>query len=319
MSVPRASRISVAAFIAAIVAVSAGAATGPSPVKSGPKSEVGPAASDDWFVWSQSRRRQVSPFDLYAKPVGGRTFRVNPRGTQAYAGGIDGNSLLYQLIRGQLADRSDLRLYDLAARRTRSLPAGINTSSWECCGTISGDWILFSRGHTFSGDRQLVVLKNLVTGEVRVLDTLRDKNSLLSAGQLNGTFAVWARCKPYPSCQVLRYDLSTGTATQLPVPAGRVPYSPSVSETGTAYYFVSKPGCGHSVQVVKQPVTGVAEMLFSLAGGRDSDVSFAHTLRPKPPGEVTTTRIYFDVVHCKTHKWDIYRFDDTTHVPPPTR
>ena len=74
---------------------------------------------------------------------------MNPKNTQAYGGGIDGTRLLYQLIRGRFADRSDLRLFDLQARRLAKLPAGINTQNWECCGTISGDWILFSRGRAY--------------------------------------------------------------------------------------------------------------------------------------------------------------------------
>jgi hypothetical protein len=319
MSVPRTRRkagLLSAAVFGVVTAVAVGATT-PVAVKATARNEVGPAAGDDWFVWSRSRERQASPYDLFAQRPGVKPFRVNPKGTQAYAGGIAGTRLLYQLIRGQLADRSDLRLYDLATRKSKSLPAGINTTGWECCGTISGDWLLFSRGHTYSSARQLLLLRNLTTGEQRVLDTLANRKGLVSAGQLNGTFAVWARCDPYPRCQIFRYDISTGSATALPVAAGKIPYAPAVNQYGTAYYIQSGKGCGKSVQLMKQGLVGPPEPLASLPQGRDVDVAYAHAVS-KPPGEIVTTRIYFDRVICgKRPKWDIYRIDDTERLPLP--
>lgn len=321
VSVPKVRRktvlLTAAIAAAAVTCTVALGAAAPVPVKTGPKNEVGPAAGDDWFAWSQSRQRDTSPFDLYAQHTGDPAFKVNPRNTQAYAGGIDGTTLVYQLIRGPLASRSDLRLYDLTARHGLPVPSGINTSKWECCGTMSGGWLLFSRGEVYSRNTQLVLLRNLTTGEQRVLDTLKNRNGLLSAGQLNGTFAVWARCDPYPRCKVFRYDLSTATATALPVPAGKVAYSPSVDERGTVYYGLSNKGCGKTVQLVRQPVVGGSEVLTSVPQGQDLDVSYAHTLPAKPPGDIVTTRVYYDVVRCKSHRWDIYSVDDTTHVPPP--
>jgi hypothetical protein len=320
MSVPEARRKSqlLVGILLAGSLLAAGAVGGeaPLPVKATAKSEVGPAASDDWFVWSRSRERDVSPFDLYAQRRGGRAFRVNKRG-QAYGGGIAGNRLLFQLLRGHIFIQSDLRLYDLAARRQLRLPTGVNTKGWECCGTISGDWILFSRGRGYSRERQLVLLRNLVTGEQRTLDTLRNSNGLLSAGQLNGTFAVWARCDPYPRCVVIRYDIATGLATPLATATGKVAYSPSVGPSGTAYYVRSNKGCGKSVELVKQTLIGPPEVLAALPAGRDVDITYANTVAPKPPGEVITTEVYFDRTICRKKTWDIYRVDDVQRAPPP--
>lgn len=299
-----------------VTAIASGALT-PTPVKKTTRNEASPAASEDWFVWSKSRQNETSPLDLFAEHAGERAFRVNPRNTQAYAGGIDGTTLIYQLIRGALAERSDLRLFDLATKKQQPIPGGINTKSWECCATISGGWILFSRGRAYSSNRQLILLRNLVTGEQRVLDTLRNRNGVLSAGQINGSFAVWARCNPYPTCQVFRYDLAAASATALPVAPGKIPYSPSVNQYGTAYYLQSKKGCGKSVELVKQRLTGLAEILTTLPTGRDGDVTYATTLLPKPPSEVTTTRVYYDVTTCRNQKWDIYRVDDSERLPPP--
>ena len=315
---PRRKRVFFFAVMALLAAgLTAMAATAPAPVKIGPRNEVGPAAGDGWFAWSKARGKHTSPFDLYAQQTGHKAFKVNPRNTQAYAGGIGGTTLVYQLIRGNLADRSDLRLYDLTSRRLQPMPAGINTAKWECCGTTAGGWLLFSRGQAYSRDRQLVLLRRLTTGEQRVLDQVKDRNGLASAGQLNGTFAVWTKCNPYPHCQIYRYDLTTASTTPLPVPAGSVVYSPSVNEYGTVYYGQSRKGCGKSVQLMKQPIEGAPEVIATLPEGRDLDVTYAHRLVTKPPGELSTTRVYYDSVRCRSHSWNIYSVDDSQRIPPP--
>ncbi|MEK6275789.1 MAG: hypothetical protein AABM30_10670 [Actinomycetota bacterium] len=314
----RKSALLVAALAAgSIVATVALAASTPVPVKTTRHNEVGPTAGSGWLVWSKSREKRTSPFDLWAQHAPARAFRLNPKDTQAYGGGIDGTKLLYQLIRGQFATESDLRLFDLESRRRQALPSGINTTNWECCGTISGDWILFSRGRAYSPGRQLVMLRNLVTGEQRVLDSLRNRNGLVSAGQINGNYAVWHKCNPYPQCVVYRYELTTATATALPTVPAKVVYSPSVNPYGTVYYLQSTRGCGKSVQLMKQRLVGLPEVLASLPPGRDGDVTYADTVPPDPPSETATTHVYFDRVVCRKQAWDIYRADDLERLPPP--
>jgi hypothetical protein len=320
MSFTRASRkreLFLALLIGSIITAVAGAVATPVPVKTTRHNEVGPSAGGDWLAWSRSRERGVSPYDLFAQRATDPAFRVNRKGTQAYGGGIDGTRLLYQLIRGQFATESDLRLFDLQTRRLKPLPTGVNTKNWECCGTISGDWILFSRGRAYGTAPQLILLRNLVTGEQRVLDRLRNRNGLVSAGQVNGGYAVWARCDPYPQCVVFRYDLATASATALPTLPGKVAYSPSVNPYGTVYYLRSMRGCGKSVELIKQSLLGLPEVLTSLPQGRDVDVTYAYAVPPNPPGEVVTTQVYYDTVICRRQTWDIYRVDDLDRLPPP--
>jgi hypothetical protein len=305
-----------AAALAVTATIAIGAST-PTPVKASPRNEVAPAASADWFAWSRSRGKRQSPFDVFAQQTGRAAFKVNPKGTQAFTGGIDGTTLVYQLIRGRLGARSDLRLYDLAARRPLPMPAAVNSSKWECCATISGGWILYDRGQAYSRDTQLVLLRNLTTGEQRVLDTIRNRRSVVSAGQLNGNFAAWRRCDPHPKCKLFRYDLASASATALPTAPGKVVYGPSVNENGTVYYVQSSRGCGKSVQLVRQPVEGGAEVIMSLPAGRDIEVTHASRVAPSPPGRARTTRVYYDLLRCKPRKWDIYSVDDTESIPPP--
>jgi hypothetical protein len=320
LSVTRASRkreLFLALLVGSTITAVAGAALTPVPVKTTRHNEVGPSAEGDWVVWSKSRQRKVSPFDLWAQHAADPAFRVNRKGTQAYGGGIDGTRLLYQLIRGQYATASDLRLFDLQTRRLTTLPAGVNTKNWECCGTISGDWILFSRGRVYGPATQRVLLRNLVTGEQRVLDHLRNRYGLLSAGQINGNYAVWAHCDPYPYCVVYRYDLTTATATALPTLPAKVAYSPSVNQYGTVYYLRSTRGCGRSVELVKQGLVGLPEVLTALPQGRDADITYASTGPPDPPSGIVTTHVYYDTILCRRQTWDIYRVDDLDRLPPP--
>lgn len=318
MSVPKRRRkrtLVIAAAFCVVGAATALAATAQSPVKTTAKNEVIPAAGDDWFTWSRSRQRTRGPFDLYAQRTGGKAFRVSKK---AYAGGIDGTTLAYQVIRGSGLGNSDLRLFDLATRRATRLPSGINTSRWECCARISGDWLMFSRARASGVGRQLVLLRNLATGEQRVLDANQARRGALRAAQLNGTYAVWSRCDPFPQCRIFRYDIGSGSATVLPVPPGQIPYAPSVNQFGTVYYAQREPGCGNSVKLMKQRLFDAPELIASLPRGRDVGVSYAHAPALKPPRELVTTHVYFDQRTCgKQQRWDIYRIDDTERVLPP--
>ena len=73
--------------------------------------------------------------DVWAQRGTERAFKVNPRNTQAYTGGIAGNRLVYQLVLD--ANRSDLRLFDLTTRRHLRLPRGVNTSRGYRIETLS--------------------------------------------------------------------------------------------------------------------------------------------------------------------------------------
>jgi hypothetical protein len=292
----------------------ASAAT-PIAVKATAWSEASPAAGGEWFAWARGQERTPSPYDVWAQRSGERAFRVNPFDTQAYTGGIDGDRLLYQLI--PVLDRSDLRLYDLARRRHIPLPRGVNSLRWECCGTISGEWLLYGRGRILTKGTQLVLLHNLVTGQKRVLDTLRNKRSSLSAGQVNGNYAVWLRCHPEPRCVVKRHDIAGRETTTLPVPAGKVVYSPSVSSDGTVYYIRSNRGCGRAVELIKEPLGGAAQVLAAIPARYDVEVTYTVFRPARGPVAQSYNDVYYDRVRCGTDRWDIFRIVDPQEPPPP--
>ena len=307
MSVPRLS-----VFCALLVFAPVALAATPIAVKTTSRNEEAPAAQGSWLAWAKSRAPSTSPFDAWAQRLGSTAWKVNVRNTQAYPGGIDGDRLVYQEIR--TAFDADVRLYDLARRRHIPLPAGVNTKRWECCPTISGDWLLFTRGSAQVEQAQFVILRNLRTGERRTLSTLRNRNGRLSSGQISGNYVVWSRCNPTPNCRIVRYELTARTTTVLTT-TGDVD-SPSVNGLGTVYYARSRRGCGKGVQLVKQPLVGGPAVLASLPAGQDVGVTYADLLTTKDPGPPQRTRVYYDRIACKGSRSDLFRVDDREIVPP---
>jgi hypothetical protein len=298
-------------LVAAATAASPFAST-PVPVKASVRNEIYPAFGGEYLTWSKSRRSSSSPFDAYLQRGTATALKLNAKGTEGYAGGTDGVRVAYQEARGL---KSDIRFFDLTTRR-RSSPAGVNTKRWEWRPSISGNWLLFDRGMIFSASLQQVLLKNLVTGELRVLDSLRSKNGMLQVGQVNGNYAVWMRCES-GACNVFRYDIAAATKTMLPT-SNKVQYSPSVSVTGTTYFGRSDPACGASVELVKVTLTGLTSVLYALPPGKDFQSTFAVTIPSgPPPSAIATTRIYFDLATCRPARADIFSIDDTEQIPPP--
>ena len=69
-------------------------------------------------------------------------------------------------------------------------------------------------------------------------------------------------------------------------------------------------------RLIVSAIALAAEHTVRLAQGKDLDVTYAHTVALKPPRDDITTRVYYDVVRCRTHRWNIYSVDDTIRLPP---
>ena len=109
-------------------------------VKTSPAYEQVPGTGGGtYFAWSRG-----SPATLFIQSDAGQpAVRVNnSRSSHAWAGSIDGTTLVYQRAR---ANQSDIRLWDVVAKSPLPPPAGVNTPNWEWHPTMSGDWILFGR------------------------------------------------------------------------------------------------------------------------------------------------------------------------------
>jgi len=299
---PAAKLLGLLAFAGFLVATAA-AATSPAPVKKSSRNEATPAAAGAYFSWAKSRRGRPRVYDVFAEQQGQPAFRVNAPNTSGYGGGIDGTRLVYQQVRN---GSSDILFFDLVARRRSDAPPGVNSNRWEWRPLISGDWLLYGRGAPYSPALQLVLLRNLVTGEQRVLDSIRRRNAILLPGGVTGNFAVWMKCVPAPrSCNVFRHDITARKTTRLPN-QGRFLYGPSVTSTGTMYFGRSKRGCGSSVKLVKATLDGKTQVLYSFSSKYDFLMTSVVELPPQ------TVRIYFDRLTCRGGRADIYRIDDTS-------
>ena len=112
------------------------------PVRATGAVETRPVAEGDWLAWGQAPMSRPIDFHVRARKSKGRSFRVNPRGTEALPGGIWRGVLLYEERR---RGDWDIVLYDLARKKRLRAPAGINTSEDETQASRSGNWVLFTR------------------------------------------------------------------------------------------------------------------------------------------------------------------------------
>ncbi len=260
--------------------------------------EAVPAADDEHIAWSQATRRSPR-WALYLQQPGEPRVRVNRAHTQGFSGGLDGDTFVYQEVRRR---QSNLQLYDLVDGGRSAPPAGVNTRHWEWHPTISGDWLLFGR-RSSAARADLVLLRNLVTGETRELGRLRwGKRTIAEPGQVNENYAVWFRCTP--ACDVFLYDITAGTTTRIPNPDRRQQYSPSITSDGTVYFMRSGRGCGASVRLVRHPLGGPSKVLAPLGAGRDSSRTYALE------GDDGTATVLFDRVRCSTGAWDVLKLID---------
>lgn len=267
------------------------------PVRTTLAHEITPSAATGWLAWAQGPRRNFRFWRLLVQPAGGSWRKVNRDRTHGYSGGFEGNRFVYQEVRGE---QSNLSFYNLVSRTRSAPPAGVNTRHWEWHPTLSGDWLLFGRTN-IGLERDLVLLRNLVTGETRVLDSVPWAAGGAEPGQVSGNYAVWYRCAP--TCNVFRYDIAAETAAQIPNPGGHQ-YDPSVTDDGTVYFVRSGFGCGVAVRLVRQPVDGSRKLLAQLVAGRDS----AHTYAVENTDG--TTSVYFHRANCRTNANDVLRIVD---------
>ncbi len=243
---------------------------------------------EDYVAWQQNSRRQPGHYDVYARRIdGGETIRVNPRGTNAANGGIDGDTLVYQQFAGS---RSDLRFFDLGSRRRTDPPDGVNTRAWEYWPSLSGDLLLFGRLYP-DGLRRLVLF-DLATGESVVLDAIRGAGSFLAPGQVNGDWVAWSRCLARHPCEVVRYHVTDGEKLFIPNPDDRSQRAASVGPDGTVYFARARGACGTGVRLISYTRKGEETELWRLPSGDDIGTTRVYV------GEDGTTHLYFDHYDC---------------------
>jgi hypothetical protein len=299
--------VAVAALLGA-AAVAIAAVTAPEGVKTTTAHEQAPAASVNWFAWTRRSLAHPGRSNVFAEPMpvnDADKFRVNPVGTNAWTGGIDGNTLVYQRVNN---NRSNIRLFDLNTRVDTG-DADLNTRQWEWHPTISTDsngdqWVLFGRQNVGTGV-QKVLATNRDTGVTRTLGRVDRFRYAAIPGQVNGDWATWTLCKP--RCNVRLIDLSdpSSTPTAVPRPSSVThQYASSVTAGGTVYFVRSGDGCGKAVRIVRYDTVDGRVGVSSLPDGREIFFSY---VSDEPVGN----HVYYDRVICSNGRWNIYRIVET--------
>jgi len=280
----------VAASVVAVLLLTVpamGSATGVITTKA---DEFNPAATDTYIAWNVYVHKH---YVVYAKQFGGARFRVNPTGTDAWAGSIDGTTLTYQQWVSSKG-RSDIYTYDLVAKTRSKVGSPVSTDRWEYDGVASGDWVMFARYYR-NADRK-IFLFNTSTLELRRLAATSGKRWLLRSSQVNGNYAVWEkvllRHGQLAGCAIFLYDIAGETATKLDNPNARCQYASSVNPAGTVYFARSGFGCGKNVVLRQEPLGGSATTIVNFADNHDVSNLYA-----VDNGD-TTTDVYYDPYRC---------------------
>lgn len=262
------------------------------------KPEIGPAASTTYLAWIV-----VTPNNhpnVRAMAIGDDTsFRVNPKGTGAFTGGIDGSTLIYEWF---TPDRkSDLAMVDLSTRTELDVPDGVNTNTEEFSPSISGSHLLFGRGIRHGASIVLFDTSS-ATSEVIYSKTDTDRRSFFILPiQVNGNYAVWQqatfskRTEQVISADVFLYDIAAATTTKIAKTDPDRPslYGPSVDQDGVVYFGRSSFACGENAQLVSRQLDGTETVLYEFPTNRDFGFSGA------VDNADNTTDVYFDRANCR--------------------
>jgi hypothetical protein len=301
----------VVGFAFACAAAGCGSATHPldrpivkgaHPVLATTSSEEGPVASCSWLAWMQSRGINPvpprSPADMFVR-TGRGTVRVNPPGTHAQTGGIDGHSLVVQISR---RGRSRLARYNLQTHQLSYLPAVVNDGAWLWRPDIDGRRILY--GAIVPGRaamlRYEIRLADLDRGTVRVLARLDGHADYAAPGQLRGSWATWVSC-PDNTCNVWRENLATRRAESAPDPDYLVSsqFGPAVDRNGVVYFGRARAACGNA------EIRRWDGRRTSLVLRLPAHSAFQYAYLAK-----NGSSLYFDLVGCaRSAKSDIYALD----------
>jgi hypothetical protein len=283
------------AFVAIVASATPASAGVPEVVVGTERWEFEPAASSTYLAWTEGLiGRRGFRSNVYARTLGtDERFKVNPAGTNATSGAIDGSTLAY--------DRDgDIALFDLSTRTELDVPDGVNTARGnEYSASISATHLLFVR---VRGDRSSVVLFDMTAGTTTVLHSKVNTDRrffILYAGQVNGNYAVWeedtfsVRREALVNAEVWMHGIAGHTFERLVNPEGTVQYAPSVSADGTMYLGRSGFGCGLETVLVQRTLDGTETILYGFLRGRDFASSTA------VDNDDDTTDVYFDQGRCR--------------------
>jgi hypothetical protein len=266
------------------------------PVLDGPRFELDFSAVDRYRSWIKAN--DALNYRLIVHPRGVDRYVV-AKGDEVGVGSdlALGTTLGDVLVFTGSGGDSDLRVWDLDAKRIIHTPEGVNTSDPEYGAEISGDHLLFGRDPKHNGTASQVVLMDITRGRFKIL--ARSKHGV-TPDSINGDWASYTVCGT--TCDVFRYRISTGRARKIPH-ADRYPlYASTVTSEGAVFLVRGVGGCGGGVSIVRWTPSGRRNLeelpdRFDV-WNTDSLVT----------GD--TTSVFLERVTCSSHlDYDIYRLD----------
>jgi hypothetical protein len=263
------------------------------------RTELKPAASTTyvaWFVFD----RHFAP-SVWAEAIGSdEPFRVNPEGTTAFTGGIEGSTLVYE--RSMPGQKPDLAMVDLSTQTELDVPEGVNTEKSEFAPSISGTHVVFGR-EIPHGSSIVLFDTSMGTSQVLYSRTNRDRRFDFQAIQVNGNYVVWQKLlfskqKDGQAIQligvdVFLHDVAAATTRRIPSAEGVWQYAPSVDAEGTMYFGRGALGCDENHQLIERQIDGTESVIYTFAHGRDTSNSVA------VDNADGTTDVYFDRGSCR--------------------
>jgi hypothetical protein len=197
----------------------------------------GPVSAGGWLAWMHSATPNPLPPATHTVVLvrrrAGPAWRANPRGTYAQTGGIDGRTLVIQLIRGGTSKLAEI---DLGNRKLTMLPLDARTSAWLWRPSVSGRRLLYGRIDYAQGTYG-IVLADRVTGTTSELAVVGGHAAYAAPGQSTGTTPSGSAARDN-QCRAYRYDIRTGRRVRMPLLGGYAytQFGPSVARDGTVYY-----------------------------------------------------------------------------------
>src|SRR4051812_8063662 len=156
----------------AVVLATASLAPGPTLLLRDGRDNAEPFAGGGYFGWVRNSRADPYTYNLVVKRPDGTLVQVNEPGTSADGGGIDGTTVIYSEINDD--GRSRLMRFDLTTGERALIPR-MPGSRHDSHPTVSGPWILFTRGDRLLKTR--VMLFNRNTGELRELAAINARGA----------------------------------------------------------------------------------------------------------------------------------------------
>lgn len=213
--------------------------------------EFGSAAGGDWVAWSRGPG-SGGDHDLSVKQTGQPADVIEAGRSQQVGnielGGPHGDILVFDI--GPGAGDRDIRFYDLGSGNVTGPPAGINSDRDDELPSISGNYLLFSRGPAQAFFAKQVYLYDFTTTDLTLIASAPTGGTATS-DSIRGNFASYTLCPSTGKCNVFRYRISTGGRTRMPNP-DRATYWSSVLADGTVYFVQGSPTrCGRQTKIMR--------------------------------------------------------------------